>query len=504
MSLKPTMHGPQKSDGLVVPMKSSNKVAKAAAETVEGRSPAKGNTNQQNALRTQSREVGAPSALDRVREAANKDKGRKFTTLLHHLTEERLRAAFFELKKKAAPGIDGVTWDSYSMQLDERIADLHGRVHRGAYRARPSRRVFIPKADGSQRPLGIASLEDKIVQRVVADVMNAIYEQDFLGFSYGFRPGRSQHDALDALATGLLRKKVNYVLDADIRAYFDSIDHGWLLKFIEHRITDGRLLRLLRKWLTAGVIDHGTWTETVQGSPQGATISPLLANVFLHYVFDLWAQQWRRRKARGDVVVVRYADDTVVGFQYHADAVQFLTELRERMRKFSLELHPEKTRLIAFGRYAAARRQEQNLRGAPETFAFLGFTHICARTRAGKFLLVRRTVRKRMSATLRRVRDALMRRRHLSVPEQGRWLGTVVRGYFAYHAVPTNGRSLAVFQKEVERRWLFALRRRSQRSRLTWVRMQQLSNRWIPSPKILHPWPEERFDAKTQGRSRVR
>jgi RNA-directed DNA polymerase len=499
MSFKPTMHGPQKSDGLVVPTKSPNKAATAATEAVEGRSPAKGNTNQQNALRTQSREVRAPSALDRVREVARADKGAKFTALLHHVTEERLRSAFFELKKKAAPGIDGVTWDSYSVGLDERIADLHGRVHRGAYRASPSRRVLIPKSDGTQRPLGIASLED-----AVADVMNAVYEEDFLGFSYGFRAGRSQHDALDALATGILRKKVNYVLDADIRRYFDSIDHGWLLKFIEHRISDRRLLRLLQKWLAAGVIDHGAWSETLRGSPQGATISPLLANVFLHYVFDLWVQQWRKRRARGDIVVVRYADDTAVGFQYHADAVQFLAELRERMRKFSLELHPEKTRLIAFGRYAAARRQEQSLRGAPETFAFLGFTHICARTRSGKFLLVRRTVRKRMNATLRRVRDELMRRRHLSVPEQGRWLGAVVRGYFAYHAVPTNGRSLAVFQKEAERRWLFALRRRSQRSRLTWERMQRLSDRWIPSPKILHPWPEERFDAKSRGRSRVR
>jgi group II intron reverse transcriptase/maturase len=498
------MHGPQKSDGLVVPTKSSNKVAQATAEAMEERSPAKGNTNQQNALRTQSREMCAHSALDRVREVARRDKGAKFTSVLHHITEERLRSAFFELKKKAAPGIDGVTWDSYSVQFDERIVDLHGRVHRGAYRAKPSRRVFIPKSDGTDRPLGIASLEDKLVQRVVADVMNAIYEEDFLGFSYGFRAGRSQHNALDALATGVLRKRVNYVLDADIRGYFDSIDHGWLLKFIEHRISDKRLLRLLQKWLAAGVIHHGTWTETVQGSPQGATISPLLANVFLHYVFDLWAQQWRKRSARGDVVVVRYADDTVVGFQYHADAVQFLAELRDRMRKFSLELHPEKTRLIAFGRYAAARRQEQGLRGAPESFDFLGFTHSCATTRAGKFLLLRRTVRKRMQATLRRVRDELLRRRHLSVPEQGKWIGAVVRGYFAYHAVPTNGRSLAVFRKEVERRWLFALRRRSQRSRLTWERMQRLSDRWIPSPKILHPWPEQRFDANTRSRSRVR
>jgi group II intron reverse transcriptase/maturase len=310
MSLKPTMHGPQKSDGLVVPTKSPNNAGRAATEAMEGRSPAKGNTSQQNALRTQSREVGAPSALERVRDVARKDKGAKFTALLHHVTEERLRTAFFELKKKAAPGVDGVTWDAYSERLDERIADLHGRVHRGGYRAKPSRRVFIPKSDGTQRPLGIASLEDKLVQRVVADVMNAIYEEDFLGFSYGFRPRRSQHDALDALATGIQRRRVNYVLDADIRGFFDALDHGWLLKFVEHRIADKRLLGLLRKWLAAGVLEHGTWTETVRGSPQGATVSPLLANVFLHYVFDLWAQQWRKRNARGDVAIVRYADDS--------------------------------------------------------------------------------------------------------------------------------------------------------------------------------------------------
>lgn len=308
------MNGSQKSDRPVVPTKSLNNVAQAVAEVAEGRDLAKGNTNQQNAFRTQSREVCAPSALDRVREAARRDKGAKFTALMHHVTKDRLRAAFFQLKKSAAPGVDGVTWDSYAVRLDERIDDLHKRMHRGAYRARPSRRVFIPKADGKSRPLGVASLEDKLVQRVVADVMNSIYEADFLGFSYGFRPGRSQHDALDALGAALVRKKVNYVLDADICGYFDAIDHGWLLKFIEHRISDPRLLRLIQKWLAAGVIEHGTWTETLRGSPQGATISPILANVFLHYVFDLWAHQWRKRNARGEVVVVRYADDTVVGF----------------------------------------------------------------------------------------------------------------------------------------------------------------------------------------------
>jgi len=505
MSFKPTMHGSQKSDGLVVPMKSSNEAGRAVKETTEGRSPVEGNMDQQNALRTQSRGVGAPSELARVRSVARKDKGAKFTALLHHVTQDRLRAAFFELKKKAAPGVDGVTWQAYSEGIDERIFDLHGRVHRGAYRANPSRRVFIPKTDGSQRPLGIASLEDKIVQRAVVDVLNAIYEEDFLGFSYGFRPGRSQHHALDALATGILRKRVKYVLDADIRGFFDSIDHGWLMKFVEHRIADKRLLRLLRKWLAAGVLENGTWAETNQGSPQGATISPLLANVFLHYVFDLWAQQWRKRTARGNVVVVRYADDSVVGFEYHADAVQFLADLRDRMRKFSLELHAEKTRLLEFGRYAAANRKERGLHGAPETFDFLGFTHICGRTRDGRsFFLLRQTMRKRMQATLRRVRDEMMRRRHLSVYEQGKWIGAVVRGYFAYHAVPANYASLAVFQKEVQRRWLFALRRRSQVGGPTWEQMRKLSDRWIPRPKILHPFPEQRFDARTRDRSRVR
>lgn len=504
-SRKPTMNGSQKSDGLVVPTKSRNKVAQATADAVEGRRPAKGNTDQQNAPRTQSREQCAHSALDRVREAASKNKGTKFTALMHHVTIERLHAAFLQLKRDASPGVDGVTWHTYSVGLEERLRDLHERVHRGAYRARPSRRVYIPKTDGTRRPLGVAALEDKVVQRAVAEVMNAIYEEDFLGFSYGFRPGRSQHDALDALATAIKRKKVNYVLDADIRAYFDTIDHAWMLRFLEHRIQDARLLRLLQKWLTAGVLERGVRTESVRGSPQGATVSPILANVFLHYAFDLWAHHWRSRNARGDVVVVRYADDTVVGFQHHTDAARFLEHLRERMRKFSLELHPEKTRLIAFGRYATEQRRAMGLRGAPETFEFLGFTHICATSRTtGGFQLVRRTIRKRMSATVRGVRDALMRKRHMSVVEQGKWLGSVVRGYFAYHAIPTNGRSLAAFRKEVERSWLHALRRRSQRSRTTWERMQALSRRWLPPARVQHPWPEVRFDARTQGRSRVR
>ena len=448
------MHGRGKSDGRVVPTKSANATALQrrsgshgkpytgtqgetpepakgeptaersrggdGAESVEGRRPAKGNTDRQNASRTQSR-TDAPSALDRVRRVAARQKDAKFTALLHHVTIDRLRAAFLSIKRKAAAGVDGVTWQHYATDLESNLQDLHARVHRGTYRAKPSRRVYIPKADGRQRPLGIAALEDKIIQRAVIEVLNAIYEVDFLGFSYGFRPGRNQHQALDALAVGILRKKVNWVLDADIRGFFDAIDHGWLIKFLEHRIADRRVLRLIRKWLKAGVMEEGEWQANEVGSPQGATVSPLLANVYLHYVFDLWIQQWRTRHAEGDVIVVRYADDVVVGFQYQSDATRFRMELDARLRKFALELNPEKTRLLEFGRYAAERRAVRGM-GKPETFDFMGLTHICGKTRAGDYLLVRHTSRKRMAAKLRWVRDELMRRRHLSIKKQGLWL----------------------------------------------------------------------------------
>jgi group II intron reverse transcriptase/maturase len=320
-----------------------------------------------------------------------------------------------------------VTWEQYAAGLEDNLQDLHERLHNGAYRAKPSRRVFIPKADGRQRPLGIASLEDKIVQRAVVEVLNAVYEEDFLGFSYGFRPGRSQHHALDALATGLLRKKVSWVLDADLRDFFGSISHGWLEKFLEYRIADRRVIRLVQKWLKAGVLADGTWTASEEGAPQGATVSPLLSNLYLHYVFDLWVQQWRTRHARGNVVAVRFADDFVVGFELRADAERFLVELRERLAQFSLELHAEKTRLLEFGRFAAANRGRRG-DGKPETFDFLGFTHVCAKTRWGRFQLKRRTMRLRMRAKLSAVNTELRRRRHDPVPEQGRWLGSVVRG----------------------------------------------------------------------------
>jgi len=496
-------HDLWKSDRLVVPANPSNNADAKAAETVEGRSLAKGNTGEQNAPRTQSRIVGAPSALDRVREAARRDRKQKFTALFHHITADLLCEAFRALHRKASPGVDGVTWQQYEENLEANLRDLHARLHRGAYRAKPLRRVYIPKADGRQRPLGIASLEDKVVQRAVVVVLNAIYEGEFLGFSYGFRPRRSQHDALDALNVGLIRKKVSWLLDADICGFFDTIDHGWLMKFVEHRIGDERILRLLRKWLAAGVMEHGSWSLSEQGTPQGATVSPLLANIYLHYVFDLWTQRWRTMPGRGETIAVRYADDFIVGFQRMSDAKLFLDELRTRLRRFALELHPEKTRLIRFGRFARQQRAERN-EARPETFNFLGFTHICGENSRGNFTLVRRTMRVRMTAKLHAVKTELLRRRHLPIPAQGKWLGQVVRGFFEYHAVPANGAALDAFRSQVKRHWKRALGRRSQRAYVSWPRMQKLGDRWLPRPRVRHPWPQDRFDAKTRGKSPVR
>jgi len=491
-----------KSDSPVVPAKLPNNATPVAAEVVEGRGLAKGNTTSTTRPGL-SAGPDVPSGLDRVREVARRDKDARFTALLHHVDLDRLRAAYWAINPKAATGMDGVTWGAYGQDLEDNLRDLHQRVHGGAYRARPSRRAYIPKADGRQRPLGIAALEDKILQRAVVEVMNAIYEVDFLGFSYGFRPGRSPHDALDALATGILRKKVNWVLDADIRDFFSRLDQAWLMKFVEHRIADKRILRLIRKWLSAGVVEDGRWTASDEGAPQGASASPLLANVYLHYVFDRWVRQWRRRQARGDVIVARFADDFVVGFEHLGDAKQFLHDLRERFVKFGLELHPDKTRLIEFGRFAAQRRAARGL-GKPETFDFLGFTHICGKARNGSFWLRRVTIAKRLRAKLKQVKDQLVRRRHLPVPDQGRWLASVVRGHLAYYAVPGNSRAISAFHRHVGRLWLRALRRRSQRHRLTRKRMERLTARWLPPARILQPYPEVRFDVRTRGRSPVR
>jgi group II intron reverse transcriptase/maturase len=496
------MHDRGKSDSPVVPAKPPNNATVVAAEVVEGRGLAKGNT----ASKTRpgrSAGVSAPSALDRVRRVARQDKDARFTALLHHVTIDRLRAAYGALSPRAAAGVDGVTWQTYGQQLEANLHDLHARLHRGAFRAKPSRRSYIPKTDGRLRPLGIAALEDKIVQRAVVEVLAAVYEPDFLGFSYGFRPGRSPHHALDALAAAILRRRVNWVLDADIRDFFTSLDHGWLARFLEHRIADRRVLRLIQKWLSAGVIENGAWTQSDQGAPQGASASPLLANVYLHYVLDLWAQRWRRRNARGDMVIVRFADDFIVGFEHRDDAERFHADLRERFAGFALELNADKTRLIEFGRFAALDRRRRGL-GKPETFDFLGFTHICAKTRNGRFTLKRVTIAKRMRAKLRELKLALMQRRHLPIPEQGRWLASVVRGHLAYYAVPGNSDAIIAFRTQVTRHWCWALRRRSQRSRLDWKRMQRLATRWLPPARIQHPYPDARFDARTQGRSPVR
>jgi group II intron reverse transcriptase/maturase len=412
------MHEHGKSDRPVLPAKRPNNAGYPGAEAAEGRGLAKGNTTSTTHPGHGAGE-GVPSGLDRVREVARKDKEARFTALLHHVDLARLWAAYVAINPKAAPGVDKVTWDAYGQDLRTNLEDLLRRVHRGAYRASPSRRVYIPKPDGRQRPLGIATLEDKILQRAVVEVLNAVYEVDFLGFSYGFRPGRRPHDALDALAVGLERKKVNWLLDADLRDFFSTLDQVWLVKFLEHRIADKRVLRLIQKWLSAGVIEDGRWSETLEGSPQGASVSPLLANVYLHYVFDRWVRQWRRRHAHGDVIVVRFADDFIVGFEHQRDAERFLAELRERFAKFNLELHPEKTRLIQFGRFAARNRAGRGL-GKPETFDFLGFTHICARSRGGRFMLKRLTISKRMRSKLHEVKDQLHRGRHRPVPDQGR------------------------------------------------------------------------------------
>ena len=493
-------HG--KSDSLVVPAKPPNKAVQAVAEAVEERRLAKENTTGKTRPGHRAG-PGASSVLDRVRHVAQGDKQARFTALLHHVSVDRLRAAFWVIRPKAAPGVDGVTWAAYRQDLEDNLHDLHVRLHAGRYRVKPSRRVYIPKADGRQRPLGIASLEDKIVQRAVVEVLNAIYETDFLGFSYGFRPGRGPHHALDALAVGIERKRVNWVLDADVRDFFNQLDHSWLERFLEHRIADKRVLRLIRKWLSAGVIEDGQWSENVEGAPQGASASPLLANVYLHYVFDLWAQWWRNRFAGGDVVIVRFADDFTVGFEHQEDAQRFLADLRERFAKFGLELHPDKTRLIEFGRHAARRRKARGL-GKPETFDFLGFTHFCGISKRGRFWLRRITIGKRMRAKLREVNDQLKRRRHQPIPEQGKWLRSVVQGHLAYYAVPGNTDAVAAFRTQVSRQWFKALRRRSQRTRLNWTRMDRLATKWLPPARVRHPFPDVRFDARIRGRSPVR
>jgi RNA-directed DNA polymerase len=491
------MHDPGKSDGPVVPKKPPNEAGRPAEEVVEGRGSAKGNPNQHDASRTQ-RRTDAPSALERIRQQAGRDGKMRFTALLHHIYDPvRLELAYFGLEKRAAPGVDGETWQHYGENLEANIQDLSERLKRGAYRARPVRRVFVPKTDGRQRPLGVPVLEDKIVQRATVEVLNAIYETDFLGFSYGFRPGRSQHNALDALDVGLLTKKVNWVLDLDIRGFFDSIDHGWLVKFVEHRIADRRVVRLIQKWLNAGVLEEGKRMRVEEGTPQGGNASPLLANIYLHYVFDLWARHWRQKRAIGNVIIVRFADDIVVGFQRRVDAERFWRELSERFAKFHLELHPEKTRLLEFGPMAAGFRRKRGL-GKPETFDFLGFTHICGTKRGTRRFTVRRqTSRRRLQAKLNEVKAELRRRMHDPIREQGAWLRSVVGGHIRYYGVPTNGHALGIFRLQVGWLWMRTLRRRSQTHHLPWTRMHRIIDRWLPPARVCHPYPLKRLGVIT-------
>jgi group II intron reverse transcriptase/maturase len=518
------MNEPGKSDKSVVPENSAKvdywQFYRWYAEQREGRDLAKENGEDSHPPQaepakqtdwTQSQVRAAPSgpeglqqALDRIRQAARQDKELKFTNLWHHVYNvQRLAEAYRAIKHDASAGVDGQTWQAYGQELEANLKNLSDRLAQGTYRAKPVKRVYIPKADGKQRPIGIPVLEDKIVQRATVAVLNAIFETDFLGFSYGFRPGRSCHRALDALAVAIQSRKVSYILDADIRGFFDSLDHEWLIKFLEDRIADRRVIRHIRKWLNAGVLEEGKYIEQEEGVPQGGSISPLLANIYLHYVFDLWAENWRRQQAHGDVVLVRYADDFVVGFQHQSDAQRFLGELRERFRQFNLELHAQKTRVIEFGRFAAENRKRRG-QGKPLTFNFLGFTHSCSKTQKGKFIVLRRTIAKRMRAKLREVRQELRRRMHASVKVTGRWLGAVVRGYTRYHAVPRNLQAAHVFRYWVARLWREALRRRSQKGAVRWDRMARLIQRWLPVPHVCHPYPEKRLCVIIQGKSPVR
>ena len=495
------MNGRGQSDGSVVPEKFPNKGrgAPRPAEGAEGRGPAERKPSRQTSHRAQERDR-LQRALARVRQVAKRNKETRFTTLWHHVYDVgRLREAYFGLARLASPGVDGETWEAYGEDLEGNLADLSERLKRGAYRAKPVRRVYIPKADGRQRPIGVPTLEDKVVQRAAAEVMGAVYEADFLGFSYGFRPGRSQHDALDAVYVGITERKVNGVLDVDIRGFFDAIDHGWLLKFNGHRIADKRVQRHVKKWLNAGILEDGKRIRAERGSPQGGSISPLLANIYLHYVLDLWAHRWRRTQADGEVIIVRYADDVIFGFQHEAEARRFLDELRGRLRKFGLELNTDKTRLLEFGRFAAQKRRQRGV-GKPETFDFLGFTHICGKTRTRKrFTLLRHTMRGRLQARLHGLREELRRRMHDPIPRTGAWLRQVVRGYFQYHAVPGNSHALQSFRREVTRAWRWALQRRSQTGRMTWARFAPLVERWLPSARILHPYPNQRLRVRLKA-----
>lgn len=497
------MNADEKSDKVIVPKKRPNKERQLSAEVMEGRTLPKRNTGQTTAVRTQSRGI-ASSGLAGVRQAARLRKDVQFTALLHHISVELLEQSYFALKRNSAPGIDGVTWRSYGENLSDQLTNLHNRIHKGNYRAQPARRTMIPKADGSERPLSILCLEDKIIQQAVVYVLEAIFEDNFMGFSYGFRRGRSQHDALDALSTGIYRKRVNWVLDADIQKFFDAMNHDWMMQFLQHRIGDKRLLRLIAKWLKVGVMNGHHRESSDQGAPQGAVISPILANIYLHYVLDLWSHKWRRQQANGDMIVVRYADDCVFGFEHEHVAQSFLVEVKERLKAFDLVLHPDKTRLIRFGRYAIQDRKRLGER-KPETFDFLGFTHFCTRSRKnGAFVIGRKTIKKRMRATLKLIKAELRRRWHDPIPKTGKWIQRVLQGHLNYFSVSGNDSSIWLFYSEVRRLWLQRIRSRSQKAFMSWNKFMRITTRFFPKIRLLHPHPCYRFDVRTRGRSPVR
>jgi len=485
------MHVTEESHRGIVPMNHSNKDGNASAESGEGRPLIKENVRQPNTSPTQSGER-VSQGLAGVRKAAGNNKEMKFTALLHHLTVELLRESFYSLKRKAAPGVDGVTWQEYEDGLEDRLTDLHGRVHRGAYRATPSRRVYLEKADGRQRPLAVPAIEDKLVQQAVVTILNQIYEEDFLGFSYGFRPGRSQHQALDALSYALLKKKVNYVLDADIRGFFDNLDKSWLIKFVEHRVADPH--PAADPEMAQGGGDGGRQMVGHEDR-QSARVGDLTASRdYLHYAFDLWVKVWRKKWAHGEVVIIRYADDIILGFQHQADADRFLENLQERLGMFGLELHPDKTRRIEFGRFAEENRRRRG-EDKPETFDFLGFTHISGKNRLGRFTVRRKTIRKRMRAKLREIKQHLRERMHDPVRQTGQWLKSIMQGHANYYAVPGNLDSLGVFRDRLMGLWWHTLRRRSQKHPISWTRTLALADRWFPQPRVLHPYPAIRFAA---------
>lgn len=516
------MNGRGESDRPVVPAKSAKTgfwdFYQEQVERMEGRGLAKENAEPANRADWTQSQVGRGAqtqvssaepegphaALDRIRQAARRDRGLTFTNLWHHVYDlDRLRQAFFDLKRQAAAGVDGQTWQAYAEELEAKLRDLQSRLIAGTYRAKPVKRVYIPKADGKQRPIGIPVLEDKLVQRATVEVLNAVYEEDFRGFSYGFRPGRSAHMALDALAVGIQIRKVSWVLDADIKSFFDSLSHERLIELLGRRIADPRVIRHVKKWLKAGIMDEGRHLVQKEGTPQGGSISPLLANIYLHHVLDEWAEQWRKTRAGGDVILVRYADDFVAGFQHESDANRFLEELRERFRQFNLELHADKTRVIEFGRFAVERRERRG-QGKPPTFDFLGFTHSCGRTRKGKFVVVRRTMAKRLRAKLKQIKEQLRRRMHEPVNVVGGWLASVLRGYYRYFGVPRNYAALDRLRDLVRRTWRRALSRRSQRGWITEAAMTRLARVWLPCPAICQPYPDQRLRVIIRGKSPVR